>query len=238
MEKQKVLLVDDVQLFLEQEKTFLDRENFELLVARSGHEALRIVHGEKPALVFMDLYMPGMDGDRCCAIIKSDAAIRKTPVIMVTQGVDEDDFERCWQAGCDDIIVKPINRHYFTAITRKYFPVSVRKAPRFIARLRVEYGSGPYELLTDYSVNLSTGGLFVETVNLLPVETPLAIEFILPMDGSVVRCSGKVAWVNNPDMPRNPSLPSGMGLQFLGISMEHMNAIREYIRNGALLPFW
>jgi len=129
MQKRKVLLVDDVQLFLEQEKTFFNREIFDLLVARSGIEALKIVKEEKPELVFMDLYMPDMDGDRCCHMIKSDRELRGIPVIMVTTGVDEDDFERCWQAGCDDIITKPIHRHYFLAIIRKYIPLPERKAP-------------------------------------------------------------------------------------------------------------
>ena len=72
MHKKKVLLVDDVQLFLEQEKTFFNRNDFELLLARRGSEAIRIIREEKPELVFMDLYMPEADGDRCCHMIKSD----------------------------------------------------------------------------------------------------------------------------------------------------------------------
>lgn len=238
MQKNKVLLVDDVQLFLEQEKTFFERDEFDLLVARSGVEALRMIMSEKPELVFMDLYMPEMDGDRCCTIVKNDEQLRAIPVIMVTQGVDENDFQRCWKAGCNDIISKPINRNYFMAITRKYLPVTERKSPRYTARLRVQYGLDSQTLLADYSVNLSTGGLFIETVSPLPVGTPLVIEFILPANGAVIECQGKVAWVNHPEMLKNPSFPSGMGLQFLAMPMDDMNSIREFIKNGALLPYW
>ena len=238
MQKRKVLLVDDVQLFLEQEKTFFNREIFDLLVARSGIEALKIVKEEKPELVFMDLYMPDMDGDRCCHMIKSDRELRGIPVIMVTTGVDEDDFERCWQAGCDDIITKPIHRHYFLAIIRKYIPLPERKAPRYRARLRVHYGPTPQQLLTDYSVNVSTGGIFIETLNLLPLGTELTIEFILPEPETTICTEGKVAWVNHPELIKNPNLPVGMGLQFLTISFDDMNAIREFIKKEALVPSW
>jgi uncharacterized protein (TIGR02266 family) len=238
MEKRRVLLVDDVQLFLEQEKTFFNRDDFQLLLARSGQEALRIVREEKPELVFMDLYMPDMDGDRCCHTIKADKGLRDIPIIMVTAGADEEDFERCWQAGCDDIITKPINRHYFTAIIRKYLPMPLRKAPRFIARLRVHFGPDPQQLLTEYSVNVSTGGLFIETLNLLPLGTPLTIEFILPEQDRIIRSEGKVAWLNHPELMRNPNLPVGMGLQFLNIAFDDMNAIREFIKREALLPSW
>ena len=238
MQKRKVLLVDDVQLFLEQEKTFFNREIFDLLVARSGIEALKIVREEKPELVFMDLYMPDMDGDRCCHMIKSDKELRDIPVIMVTTGVDEDDFERCWQAGCDDIITKPIHRHYFLAIIRKYIPLPERKAPRYTARLRVHYGPNPQQLLADYTVNVSTGGIFIETLNLLPLGTELTIEFILPEPETTISTQGKVAWVNHPELIKNPNLPVGMGLQFLTISFDDMNAIREYIKKEALVPSW
>ena len=238
MEKRKVLLVDDVQLFLEQEKTFFNRNDFKLFLARTGDEALRIIRQERPELVFMDLYMPGIEGDRCCHMIKSDRELADTPVIMVTAGVDEDDFERCWQAGCDDIITKPINRHYFLAIIRKYLPLPERKAPRFIARLRVHYGVDREKLLSDYSVNVSTGGLFIETLDPLPVGTELTIEFILPERHVTIRSEGRVAWINHPELMKNPGLPVGMGLQFVNIAFDDMNAIRGYIKKESLLPSW
>lgn len=238
MERKKILLVDDVHLFLEQEKTFFQRSFFDLLQASSGVEALKIIREEKPDLVFMDLHMPDMDGDKCCFIIKSDEELRKIPVIMVTRGVNEEDFDRSWQSGCDDIIVKPINRHYFLAVTKKYLDIQFRKTPRYIARLRVHFGTNRETLLTDYSINLSTGGLFIETLDILPIDTRLAIEFILPQHEETIRCEGRVAWLNQPDLMVNPNLPVGMGLQFLDISLDAMNAIRQYIKNEALMPFW
>lgn len=238
MEKKKILLVDDVHLFLEQEKTFFNRGQFELLLANSGKEALRIIREERPDLVFMDLYMPDMDGDTCCHMIKLDEESRKIPVIMVTKGVNEEDFERSWQSGCDDIIVKPINRHYFLAITKKYLNIRFRATPRFIARLRISYGENPGKLLTDFSVNLSTGGVFIETADYLPVDTILNIEFFLPETERTIGCKGRVAWVNHSKLLSNPNLPAGMGLQFLDISLDDMNSVRQYIKNGALMPFW
>ncbi len=47
-----------------------------------------------------------------------------------------------------------------------------------------------------------------------------------------------MAWVNHPELIKNPNLPVGMGLQFLTISFDDMNAIREFIKKEALLPSW
>jgi uncharacterized protein (TIGR02266 family) len=240
MNKKIILLVDDVHFFLEQEKTFFNRGEFDFLLARSGKEALQLVREKKPDLVFMDLYMPEMDGDTCCYTIKNDAELKHIPVIMVTQGTNEDDFERCWQAGCDDIIVKPINKIYFVAVTRRFLHIVVRKNPRFAVRLRIQYQpeSTPQKLLTNYSVNLSTGGVFIETTELLNVGTPLNVEFILPGNGATIRCVGRVAWVNHPELLQNQNLPGGMGIQFQTLTFEEMNAIRQFIKKEGLVPSW
>jgi len=238
MEKKKILLVNDVMLYLEKEKTFFNRDQFELRLANNGLEAIGIVREEKPDLVFMDLHMREMDGDKCCHIIKSDEEIRKTPVIMVLDGVNDEDFERSWSAGCDDIIVKPLNRLYFQAITKRYLHIQFRKTPRHIARLRVRFGSNQESLLTDYAINVSTGGVFIETSTILAVDTIISVEFILPQNIETISCEARVAWVNHPEKIINPNLPSGMGLQFLNLSPNDMKAIREYIKKEALMPFW
>lgn len=240
MDARTILLVDDVQFFLNQEKTFFDRNEFNLLLAKSGSEALEITRREKPDLIFMDLFMPGMDGDVCCYEIKQDPELQHIPVIMVTSGGNETDFERCWQAGCDDIVVKPINKTYFTAITRRFLQLSFRRVPRFSARIRIQFqgGSEPGKVLTDYSVNLSTGGVFIETVNILPVDTILQVEFMLPLYDKPICCNSRVAWVNHPEMRQHQNLPVGMGLQFNNLSWDDMQAIRQFIQKEGLAPYW
>lgn len=240
MPPRTILLVDDVQFFLNQEKTFFDREEFNLLLARSGTEALEIVRQEKPDLIFMDLFMPEMDGDACCYAIKSDPQLKHIPVIMVTGGGNEADFERCWQAGCDDIVVKPINKIYFIAVTRKFLQLTFRKIPRFEARIRIQFQQGDEaeKVLTDYSVNLSTGGVFIETENILPLDAILRVEFMLPGRAQPIRCMSRVAWVNQPDNRIHQNLPGGMGLQFLNLSWDEMQAIRQFIQKEGLSPSW
>jgi uncharacterized protein (TIGR02266 family) len=236
--KKRILLADDVELFLKLESTFFDRNEFELKTARNGQEVLRVIREVEPQLIFMDLYMPDMDGDECCRLIKGSARFSHIPVIMVTHGGRDSDLDRCRRAGCDDIVLKPIKRRDFLDTTQKHLRVEERNAPRYEARLRVQYGSGSQQLLTNYSINLSTGGLFIETENPLPVDTPLTVDFILPANDRQIRCLARVAWVNDQDLHRKANLPDGMGLQFLDITMDAMDAIRDYIKNEKLAPFW
>lgn len=234
----KILLADDVELFLSLEKTFFSRDEFDLVTARNGREALQLIREKEPDLVFMDLYMPNMNGDECCRVVKEDERYRHIPIIMVTHGGREEDLERCRAARCDAIVLKPINRHDFIATARAFLNVQERSAPRYPAKLCVHYGTGAEQLLTDYSINLSTGGLFIETRTPLPVDTPLAVEFILPVNERVVACKARVAWINHPEFPRKPDLPSGMGIQFTDITLAAMDAIRDYVKKENLTPMW
>ena len=238
MSSLKVLLADDVELFLELEKTFFRRAGVTLLVARTGQQAIDLVRAERPHLVFMDLYMPELDGDEACRRIKADPVLRFTPVVMVTHGGREEDLERCRQAGCDEVVLKPINRHQFLETARRFLDVVTRAAPRVGARLKVHYGLDRESPLSNFSINLSTGGLFLETDAPLAEDTPLFLEFDLPERPEGVSCRGRVAWVNDPGQPKNLSLPPGMGVQFVDLSLADMQLIRTFIKAQTLDPSW
>lgn len=237
MAKTRVLLADDIELFLELEKTFFRRDEFELLTTRNGAKALDIIRSERPDLVFMDLHMPEMDGDECCRQVKSDPTLRNIPIVIVTHMGEEKAQERCRDAGCDDILLKPINRHLFMETARRLLSLRQRSEPRVEARLQVRFGSGD-EILTDYSVNISTGGIFLETTTPLAQATALQLEFSLPTRPEAIRCNGRVAWVNHPDFPSKPGMPAGIGVQLLDLPLDELHAIRDFIKDQCLTASW
>lgn len=238
MQRKKIVIADDVELFLMLEKTFFNREEFELVTARNGEEALKAIRETNPDLVFLDLYMPDMNGDECCRILKQDVMLRHIPIVMVTTAGREEDLTRCRNAGCDDIVNKPINRHVFMATAQRLLQVTGRGTQRYNARLRVRYGAKSHALLSDYSIDLSTGGLFLACEQPLPRDTPLSMEFILPTSKNPIRCTARVAWVNDQKLWKKSALPTGMGVQFLDLTLADMDAIREYIKSVNLEPAW
>lgn len=236
MRRKKILLADDLELFLRLEKIFLHRDEFELITTGSGKEALVMVREMKPDLIFLDLYMPDMNGDECCRTIKEDGRYRDIPVVMVTQGTREDDLNRCREVGCDAVVQKPINRQDLLEMTRKFLRIEDHAAPRYSARLLVHYGPDHRRLLTDHSINLSTGGLFLETDHPLETGATLKLEFLFPDSEKRLKCSARVAWTNHPELLQRPELPPGMGLQFLDLTSADTEILRGYIRESKLTP--
>lgn len=113
-----------------------------------------------------------------------------------------------------------------------------RSDPGFKARIAVFSGPDLQMLLSGYSVNLSTGGLFMETADILPLDTPLKVQFKLPDYDDFVTCKARVAWVNESEQVSGFSLSPGMGLQFVDLSLNDMHLIRDYLNNGDLVPTW
>jgi CheY-like chemotaxis protein len=78
-----VLLVDDIKLFLNVERGFLQEANVVVLTAENGQEALDRIQVRRPDLIFLGQRMPVMDGPARCAIIKKDPELKHIQVDMV-----------------------------------------------------------------------------------------------------------------------------------------------------------
>ena len=107
MDKLKVLVVDDESRMRKLVKDFLAKQNFEVLEAGDGEEALDIFFREKDiALILLDVMMPKMDGWQVCREIRNYS---KVPIIMLTAKGDEKDELQGFELGVDEYITKPFS---------------------------------------------------------------------------------------------------------------------------------
>ena len=100
----KILVVDDtrnVQLML---SDFLVSQNYQVLVASDGREALDVVHESNPDLILLDIMMPNMDGYQFITQLRRESS---TPVIMITAKQLESDIIHGFDLGADDYVTKP-----------------------------------------------------------------------------------------------------------------------------------
>jgi len=214
----KVLLVDDVALFIELEKTFFRRAQFEILTATNGHQALELALHEKPSLIFLDLYLPELNGDEICRQLKTNPETCDIPVIMVVQPGNSHDLNLCRSAFCDDILFKPVRRDEFLRASRGQLCLPERLAPRADVCLPVKYGLRNQKMLACSTVNVGQGGLFIASAAYLAIDTWISLQVALPDKQPPVCCRGRVAWLNHPDWIKRPQLPSGMGIEFVDIA--------------------
>lgn len=107
MDKIKILVVDDESRMRKLVKDFLVRENYEVLEAGDGEEALDIFYREKNvALLILDVMMPKLNGWDVCREIRENS---KVPIIMLTAKGDESDELNGFELGVDEYISKPFS---------------------------------------------------------------------------------------------------------------------------------
>ena len=104
--KTRVLIVDDSMTYIQELASQLREEDYVVIMASSGEEALACLATEQVDGILLDLIMPGLSGQEACKLIKQRAIWRDIPLIMLTAHDDRDAMIECINAGADDYIAK------------------------------------------------------------------------------------------------------------------------------------
>jgi len=105
----KILLVEDNEMNRDMLSRRLQRRGYEVLTAVDGESGLAMTRSETPALVLMDMSLPGIDGWEATRQLKADSATQGIPIIALTAHAMAGDREKALAAGCDDFDIKPID---------------------------------------------------------------------------------------------------------------------------------
>ncbi|MGA7145950.1 MAG: ATPase, T2SS/T4P/T4SS family [Desulfobacterales bacterium] len=105
----KILIADDNQIIIKLLVNMLESDNYHVVSADNGLDALKLAHQEKPDLIITDYMMPQMDGMELVRKIKSQLSTRMIPIIMLTAKDEVDSEVAVIDAGADDYITKPLN---------------------------------------------------------------------------------------------------------------------------------
>lgn len=103
-----ILVVDDQPINIQIVFQVLGNE-YNILMATSGKQAIKVCHDSRPDLILLDVVMPEQDGLETCRQLKADKQLADIPVIFVTGLQHETDEDACWDAGGVDFIQKPFN---------------------------------------------------------------------------------------------------------------------------------
>ncbi len=109
MSKRKILVVDDDPTMVKLINVNLKLNNYSVIEATSGEQALDVLSEESLDLVVLDIMMPGVDGWEVLRRIRGSSETREMPVILVTAKTQDSDVIRGWELGADEYVIKPFN---------------------------------------------------------------------------------------------------------------------------------
>lgn len=104
MSLEKIMVADDDQNICELLRLYLEKEQYTVVIANDGNEAIAKFNSENPALILLDIMMPGLDGWQVCREIRKKSNV---PIIMITAKGETFDKVLGLELGADDYVVKP-----------------------------------------------------------------------------------------------------------------------------------
>ena len=112
----RILVVEDNAANMKLAVLLLETAGHTAITATNAESGLTLARDEQPALILMDIQLPGMDGLEATALLKQTEATRSIPVIALTALAMKGDEERIRAAGCDAYIAKPLAYRDFLAV--------------------------------------------------------------------------------------------------------------------------
>ncbi len=105
----KILIADDEPNIVISLEFLMKREGHQVLVARDGDAALQAIRRERPALVLLDVMMPGKTGFEVCAAVRADEALAGVKIVMLTAKGRDTDVAQGMGVGADAYVTKPFS---------------------------------------------------------------------------------------------------------------------------------
>ena len=120
MAGEPILIVDDNALNLKLIRVLLTGHGYDVRAAADAEEALVVLQTFRPALILMDLQLPGMDGLELTRRLKADPARRQIVILALTAYAMKGDEQKARDAGCDGYIAKPIDTRTLPGVLVSY----------------------------------------------------------------------------------------------------------------------
>ena len=134
-----IMVIDDEQMILDMLRDQFEMEQYQVITAKSGEEALQKLT-QQPDIILLDINMPGMDGLEVCRKIRGQVSC---PILFLTARVEEQDRVNGLMMGGDDYIIKPFSLKELEARVLAH----LRREERHQQKTRYRFGNG---LLVDY----------------------------------------------------------------------------------------
>jgi CheY-like chemotaxis protein len=224
------LVVDRDRNNLSYLSKLLARFHYQCFKASSGAEALQSAAVVAPSLVMIALDLEDMDSFELMRNLRQGAGMSRISLVGLLQREDQNLKDRCFENGAIACLTQPVDAEALYRTVQ----MAIEKHPRANLRVKtvlpVKVHGKQDVLYGAYTLALSTGGMFLRTMNPVPVNSEMSVEFDL--NGRAIAADTVVVY--NCQGRGGPCEEPGVGLRFVDISFNDRNIIREFIMSEVM----
>ena len=221
----KVLIAQDIYALLEPNYAFLNRTDIKVFTATTNDKALKIHLKERVNLIITQLDMPGMPSEQFCSLIREDANLRSTSLIMVCENTPAA-IEQSKQCRANAVLLRPVHPIVLMLKAQQLLEIAARETLRVILSARIE-SYFEDESFFCRSRDISATGMLIETDKPLGEGARLSCVFYLP-NAKKIQASGKIIRTIEP-APGDED--HQYGLMFTDILPEAKQLLIDFVEN-------
>lgn len=219
----RILLVDHSRSSLLFQESVLRRRQATITTALAGSEALVKAREEQPHLIMFSFDLFDMSAPEFCRAIRDDDSTKAISLLFVCDRAEERHASVCLEAGCNDVIYKPLQRHDLDAKIGKLTSIPARRKLRTLTRVEVSIDNNGRFVMAR-SINVSATGMLIELDRVLAGEGPLGVQFYLPGEAMPVKVMVEVL------RSEFAGTMARYGVRFINLQAEAAAQIERYVQ--------
>ncbi|MCZ6777328.1 MAG: response regulator [Acidobacteria bacterium] len=191
----KILLIEDIEHYIEIQRGTLTRSNFEVLTAQNAPEAIRIARRGRPRLVILDLEMAERTGGDLLNLVRSEPALQSVPVLLISARQEAENVAQ--EYGFAAVLRKPVQPKVLLEVITKLLNLGRRVEIQVLVVASMPDGQKITKRI-GRSVDVSETGMLAEFPSPLPEGSILDLRFFLPgqkegitIRAEVARCASR-----------------------------------------------
>jgi len=192
MHEGPIVIIDDDPVFCKFVGIVLGKAGYEALSAHDGPSGIELVRAARPAIIILDMLMPGIDGIATCQRLKQDPVTREIPVVGITASLELRYAEEAYRAGAEFFLTKPLapeNLVYVVEMVLERADPSTLIRPRLSARFRTHLpvrcvlrgDGGTTREVEGYTADIGSAGLLIWLPEMIVPGTMLHLRLALPV---------------------------------------------------------
>jgi response regulator RpfG family c-di-GMP phosphodiesterase len=218
----RILLVDHSRGALLFQETILRRRDTLIMTALAGSEGLEKARAESPSLIIFAFDLFDMMAPEFCREVRSRAELKATSLLVVVDRETPEHVDLCMAAGCNDSIVRPIQRRELDAKVEKLTAIPVRRQLRTITKIEVSLEKNGRFVL-GRSINISSNGMLLEVDRVLTGDGRVRLHFYLPGDPKPLQLDSTVL------RAEFSGTQAKYGMKFTNLLPEERERIERYV---------
>jgi uncharacterized protein (TIGR02266 family) len=219
----RILLVDHSRSSLLFQESVLKRRQGSIATAMAGSEGLAKAREDKPNLVMFGFDLFDMSAPEFCRAIREDEETKMISLLFVGDRTNEDQGQQCIEAGCNDVIYRPLQRDELDDKISRLTKIPSRRQLRTLTRVEVSLENAGRFIMCR-SMNISATGMLLETEHMLPGETQVRLQFYLPGESRPVQV---IVEVLRSEFKGNVAR---YGVRFVDLAREARDQIERYVQ--------